>query len=122
MNLTLWARKINEANVEKGFWPEGRNLGEVCALIHSEVSELLEYLRKGGVNQFCDKQIEMPCDFVNESGKHPARQMKGVEEELADIIIRCLDFAGHLDIDIQLAIEQKLAYNSSRPHKHGKKF
>lgn len=41
-------------------------------------------------------------------------------EELADIIILCLSVAGHLGIDIDAAVRRKIAYNKTRPWKHGK--
>lgn len=41
-------------------------------------------------------------------------------EELADIIILCLSVAGHLGIDIDAAVRKKIAYNKTRPWKHGK--
>ena len=35
-------------------------------------------------------------------------------EELADVIIVCLNYAKHFGIDIQSALEQKTLYNESR--------
>lgn len=45
----------------------------------------------------------------------------GVPSELADIIIRTLDTAAAWGIDIDAAIERKMAYNLTRAHKHGRK-
>ena len=105
MTVNDWCKTIHEWAKGKGFWPEGeeRNKGEICALIHSEVSELLEGLRKPG-----------PSDHVPE--------LTLVEEELADIAIRLFDCSGGWGIDLENAIKLKHEYNKSRPHKHGKKF
>lgn len=65
------------------------------ALIHSEVSEALEGARK-------DKQDE----------HLPHR--KSVEVELADAVIRIMDLAGALGLDIGAAIAEKMAYNAQR--------
>ena len=45
-----------------------------------------------------------------------------LEEELADIVIRCLDTAETFGVDLERAIEAKHAYNGSRPRKHGGKL
>lgn len=82
----------------KGFWDKPRNDGELIALMHSELSECLEELRK----------------------KKP--DIKLIAEELADCIIRICDFAEAKKIDLEQAIFEKLAYNKKRPYKHGKQF
>lgn len=50
------------------------------------------------------------------------RKPEGVPSELADIVIRTLDFAGAWGIDLASAIEEKLAYNRTRSRLHGKEF
>jgi len=81
------------------------------ALIHSEVSEMLEGVRKGLVDDHL-----------------PDRLMEEVEG--ADVAIRLLDFAGGSAWDLAGAMEEKLEYNQRRvDHKKeardadgGKKF
>ena len=118
MSLTTLAKDIYKANAFKGFWPADvteRNFGEICALIHSEVSEMLEASRKDILWAPCDKPINIVVgDTVG--------PMVNIEEELSDIIIRCLDLAGAYGIDIQQCIHAKLQYNTTRPIKHGKQF
>lgn len=69
--------------------------GTKIALIHSEVSEALEGLRK-------DKRDD----------HLPHR--KSVEVELADAVIRIADLAGALGLDLGGAIAEKMAYNAQR--------
>lgn len=47
---------------------------------------------------------------------------EGVAVELADCIIRCLDMMQSLGVDIDQIVQEKMAYNKSRPHKHGKAY
>lgn len=47
---------------------------------------------------------------------------EGVPSEIADIVIRCLDFAGEHGIDLAEVIREKLEYNATRARMHGKKF
>jgi NTP pyrophosphatase (non-canonical NTP hydrolase) len=46
---------------------------------------------------------------------------EGVPIELADCLIRILDYCGQWGIDIDMAIEEKMVYNRNRPYKHGNK-
>lgn len=88
-----------------------RNKGEMLALIHSEISECLEGVRKNLMDD-----------------KLPHRKME--EVELADALIRIFDYAGAFDLDLEGAYQEKMAYNASRAdHKaenrraeNGKKF
>jgi len=95
-----WARK-------KGFWEGGtdaRNKSEMLMLMVTELAEVCEGLRHG--NPQDDK---IPA-FTSE------------EAELADCVIRIMDYAGAYDLRLGEAIAAKMVFNEGRPHKHGKKF
>ncbi len=98
------AKKVYTNAVNHGFWKETPNDGERIALIHAEVSEALEALRDG--NPSSSKIIEF----------------SSLEEELADVIIRIMDYSFGKDLDIAGAIIAKIEYNQNREYMHGKSF
>lgn len=106
-SFTITQANVYETAQAKGWYENGSpNEGERIALMHSELSEALEAIRKDP-----DKPSEhIPC-------------FTGLEEELADVVIRIMDFAQHKNLQVAQAILAKAAYNRTRPHKHGgKKF
>lgn len=68
--------------------PIERNKGEMIALMHSELSEMLEGERKN----LMDSHL-------------PHR--KSAEVELADLLIRAFDYAGKFDFDLDGAVAEK---------------
>lgn len=51
----------------------------------------------------------------------PTWKPVGIPSELADIVIRVFDAAGRYGIDLEKAINEKMAYNATRPQRHGGK-
>lgn len=83
-------------------------VGNRLMLIAGEVTEAHEEIRAGRE--------------VNETYYVGSTKPEGVPSELADIIIRVMDFAGEYGIDLGRAVREKLVYNATRARMHGKKF
>lgn len=81
-------------DLNTGEW-KSLNVGERIALMHSELSEAFEAHRK---------------DLMDDHLTH----RKGLEVELADAVIRILDFAGAENLDLAGAIIEKAEYNRHR--------
>lgn len=97
---------LHETAIEKGFW-DGETtydkIGNKIALCHSELTEVLEAIRKS-------KPKEL------------------IVEEFADVIIRTLDLyaammnAGMIEDSLDEIMAKKMKTNSYRPKLHGNLF
>jgi|SRR3989338_867615 len=96
-DINRFIKECHRVAKRKGWWDEERNDGELIALMHSELSEGLEAMRS-----------------------HASKE--AVAEELADCCIRIFDYCGAREIDLQNSLLKKIAYNKTRPYRHGKKF
>lgn len=100
------ANEIHKISKSKGFW-DGEvtydKIGNKLALVHSEVTEVLEAIRKSKGSQ-------------------------EIVEEMADVLIRLLDIyqamenAGQIEHSLNDIYEMKMNKNRERPALHGNLF
>jgi hypothetical protein len=97
---------LHETAIEKGFWSSPKNFdvfGNKLALIHSEVTEVLEAIRKN-------------------------KGSEDIVEEMSDILIRTLDLyasmrnAGFIEHSLDEVLFNKIEKNKVRPALHGNLF
>lgn len=111
MTISKWQKIVHQNAKNKGFYdgPLGQRtdlrIASMLALVHSEVSEALEDVRKGHM------KTEIESD-----GK-PV----GFPSELADIVIRVLDMAEWMGIDMNAVMKLKHDYNCTREYRNGNK-
>lgn len=99
-----FADSVHATARDRGWWDTPRDIGTLYMLMVTELAEGFEGMRKGGrVDDHCPA-------FTNE------------EIELADTIIRILDYAASRGYAIGDAIYAKSEFNKTRPHRHGGKL
>lgn len=82
---------------EKGWWDQPRPIMELICLMHCELSEAAEaYRKKEGDDR--------------------------IVEELADVLIRVFDLCGSRGWDLEKSVRDKMAFNKTRPYRHGGKL
>lgn len=108
VHALAWEKGCHSDNEEEDAFVE-----RACNNLHDEVSELHEAWRNNRLRAPCDKAAEMSA-----AGVAP---LTCLEEELADIIIRALDTARKLGVDIHSAVVRKHLYNRTRSLRHGGK-
>lgn len=116
-----------------GFYTEKMTLEGMIAylaLVSSEVSEAIEAIQRDDtisereylINHVIKGERIAPSDAKN---YFETFFKDTLEDELADIIIRVFSFCGAFKIDLDSAVEKKMAYNKVRGttnDRHGKRF
>jgi NTP pyrophosphatase (non-canonical NTP hydrolase) len=109
-SLAYYIEESHKTAREKGWWgpdkdnPVDRNFPEQLALMHSEISEVLEEYRNHGLNE--EKMI------YSEPGKD---KPEGIAVEFADLLIRVFDTCGRYNIPLEEALRLKMGYIKHAP-------
>jgi NTP pyrophosphatase (non-canonical NTP hydrolase) len=137
--LNKLAKEIHKNAVNHGWWDNERSFPEIIALCHSELSEALEEYRAGRplvwaaciptdifagckhMTHCANEKSNLGCTDYGKHCQYKDVKPEGIAIELADCIIRILDYCAHAGIDIDKAILMKHEYNKTRPYRHGNK-
>jgi NTP pyrophosphatase (non-canonical NTP hydrolase) len=110
--ITDLVKEAHQNAVEHGWWDgEERNFGELLMLVVGELSETHNEYRNNHA------LTETYYSFDGQGN----RKMEGIPSELADTVIRIMDICGQYGIDLEAAVAEKMAYNKTRPYRHGGK-
>jgi NTP pyrophosphatase (non-canonical NTP hydrolase) len=116
IGINVSAQRIHEINKDKGFWDKERNVGELLMLVTSELGEAMEAHRKG--RHTTSGSVGVP--LTNQEFETHVKDT--FEDEIADAVIRLLDMAAGLGIDLEWQIRAKVGYNLTREKLHGKLY
>lgn len=97
------SKEIYDNAVKHGWWETDRNDGEMMMLMVTELAEACEGDRIGNP----------PDDKIPE--------FTSIEAEMADAVIRIMDYCHQRGFRLGKAILAKHQYNVNRPYKHGGK-
>jgi NTP pyrophosphatase (non-canonical NTP hydrolase) len=110
LSLTDWQERVHTLAREKGWWEDASpDVSAKFLLMATEVHEAFEEWRNNH-----------PLTEIYEHPDKPGKP-EGVPIELADVVIRVMDFCQWAGIDLEAAVERKHQYNATRSHRHGGK-
>lgn len=109
-SISEWQKEAYRTAKSKGFHSSKEiNLWKYVGNIHAEVSEAWEEIRK--------PDFEASRIYYRKKDNKP----EGFGMELADIVIRVLDTAETLGLDLEKFMFEKNEFNKTRPYRHGNK-
>lgn len=120
MNLNDWAREIHANAVEHGFWEPKMEFNTALMLIVGEIAEAMEEHRAGRPMVWYGMPLD-PIPFSDDV-LYVGAKPEGIAVEMADALIRILDWFGSEGLDVEAIVKEKHEYNKTRPYKHGKRY
>lgn len=126
-SLKRIAKWVHQIAKSKGWHIHDRSFGDIIALVHTELTEAFEEYRSGHRPtevRIGEKIYAEPDNgdwdemaLVAREGLKP----EGLGIELADAVIRILDYAEEVGLDMDELIRVKTIFNRTRPYRHGGK-
>lgn len=133
--------RAHTTSVEKGWWDGFDDLSnkdkimDICSkllLMHSEISESVEELRNINPDTMKNKLGFDLSDIYYKTSDGDITSLpefdgklhkpEGFIIELIDVLVRVIDTSVKLGLPVLEGLQRKLAYNETRPHRHGGKI
>ena len=111
--LEEYQKDIVASNTAAGWYEDTRTLGEECALLHSEISEMFEAYRDNEFKPYFHQVglLGMGSGVMLQGVAPEGVKPEGVGSEVADVFIRLLDACHRLDMPIDEVFEASEAAN-----------
>jgi NTP pyrophosphatase (non-canonical NTP hydrolase) len=109
-DFNILKTEIHQTAKEKGWWDKPSNVREILMLVILELAEALKAKRKGkdsAIDAFSEYCTIRKKDFDKDAFERYVKD--SVSDELADAVIRLIDFAGYrnLNIDVKKQADRK---------------
>jgi NTP pyrophosphatase (non-canonical NTP hydrolase) len=130
VNIQEFQTIVHQLAIKKGWYDTERSALESHMLVVSEVAEATEEVRKGAPPIYQTvTAVYAPITIVTPDMKgvqgqiswDDTRKPEGELIELADAVIRIMDYCESRGFNLQDAIRIKHEYNKTRPYRHGGK-
>lgn len=117
--LDYLIKKCGEDAKKRGWQDTPISFGDAMTLLHSEISEMFEEYR----NHRAMDEIYHNKEFAFKGTPEDVVSSKpeGIPIEMADLLIRMCHYCSYFGIPIHEGLRQKMAYNDTRPYRHGNK-
>jgi NTP pyrophosphatase (non-canonical NTP hydrolase) len=115
MTINQWCKYVNNWAKRKGWWTPPSDSAKIHLNIISEVVEASEEVRNNHEPFYWGEPQTI------EERELGLRKPEGEAVELADAVIRIMDYFGHKGWDLERIIKLKMKYNETRPRRHGNK-
>lgn len=125
MDLSKFQKEVHDNAVSHGWHEEKRTFGDIIALCHCELSEAMEEYRNEKPNVYFVKHDGWQGDphsyDCTDLSLRKNEKLEGQVTELADCVIRILDYCASINVDLAEVMQLKHDYNKTRSYKHGGK-
>lgn len=131
MEINELMADVHKTAVEHGWWDNTPSFADTAVMCHAEISEAVDEYRNGMPMAYVMKRTCGECPDYSAGASYmetdmtkwtPNDKPEGIAVEMADCLIRILDwFGAHPELDLEAILTAKHTYNKGRSYRHGNK-